>query len=198
MTVLQAPLLCDLGYPHGFVAAGTRAERVPVMPQQVHGVRVVHPRALAANAQADGLWTRDRAVGVRTADCVPVLLGVRGERLAAAIHAGWRGVAQGIVERFLARAGRRWSLTPRRWVVALGPAAGGCCYEVGPEVAAALGLPPRRGRIDLRELLRRRLVALGCTIELVGPCTICTSTWASYRRQGAAAGRNVAWIAVAP
>lgn len=183
---------------HGFVPAVAAAELHGIaLPEQVHGVRVVQP-GRQAGRPADGLWQTVRAsapIGVRTADCVPVLLHA-ADGTTAAIHAGWRGAAAGIVERWL-RA-RRWAGDPAHdWVAALGPAADGCCYEVGPEVMAAFGLAPQRGRLDLRGLLAVRLQALGCGIvERVGPCTMCGGPpWASWRRQGPIAGRNVAWIA---
>jgi copper oxidase (laccase) domain-containing protein len=186
------------GVLHAFESAAVAdAPQDLVLPQQVHGVRVVQPERLAGRP-ADGLWQRpDRPlrIGVRTADCVPVLLhGPDGST--AAIHAGWRGAADRIVERWLA-ARRRAGAPAEGWAAALGPAADGCCYEVGPEVAGALGLPARHGKIDLRLILAKRLQLLGCEIvERVGPCTICGGPpWASWRRQGPAAGRNVAWIA---
>lgn len=194
---LCSEVLTARGISHGFAPAG--AATIPSslhVPEQVHGVRVVQPGHLGG-LPADGLWLpagRRGAVGVRTADCTPVLL-LGPDGSVAAIHAGWRGVAGRIVERWLG--GRRRAGATGPWVAALGPAADGCCYEVGPEVAAAVGLPPRRGRIDLRHLLAARLTALGCeVVEFVGPCTICGGApWASWRRQGPAAGRNVAWIA---
>lgn len=194
---LSSKALADRGIRHGFEPAG--AATLPPdlrMPEQVHGIRVVQPSRLRG-LPADGLWLPAEgrgAIGVRTADCIPVLLAGPDDSVAA-IHAGWRGVAGRIVERWLAARRRAGVAGP--WVAALGPAADGCCYEVGPEVAAAVGLSPRHGRIDLRRLLAGRLLALGCeVVESVGPCTICGGApWASWRRQGPAAGRNVAWIA---
>lgn len=186
------------GVLHAFEPADVGATpRGLVLPQQVHGVRVVQPERLAGRP-ADGLWQRPNravAIGVRTADCVPVLLQAP-DGTTAAIHVGWRGAADRIVERWLTTR-QRAGAPADGWVAALGPAADGCCYEVGPEVAAALGLPPRQGTIDLRAVLAERLRGLGCEIvERVGPCTICGGPpWASWRRQGPAAGRNIAWIA---
>lgn len=192
---LSSPLLDAWGIPHQFFSnapAGVEAVR---LPRQVHGTRVVRPESLGERP-ADGLWTTraGQRIGVRTADCVPVLL-AHEDGAVAAIHAGWRGAAERIVLRFLGRSeglGRPMA----GWRAALGPAAGGCCYEVGPEVAVRFGRPGRRLRLDLRELLVERLEAVGVRCERVGPCTICGGPpWASWRREGRAAGRNVAVIA---
>lgn len=202
-TRIEARNLRRRGVRHGFVAADTGAlppaAWLPAglwLPEQVHGARVVQPQHLAGRP-ADGLWQRGpgRPLGIRTADCVPVLLAAPEAGMVAAIHAGWRGAADRIVERFLQRMIRR-GLPASVWAAALGPAADGCCYEVGPEVPAALGIVAAP-TVDLRRLIHDRLEALGVEdVESVGPCTICGgSPWASWRRQGASAGRNVAWIA---
>lgn len=207
--ILYSRELSAAGVPHAFcpgTGVGGEAVRLQpsprqpitawVAPEQVHGVRVVHVTRLGGRP-ADGVWSDAAgvAVGVRTADCVPLLLAAPEHGRVAALHAGWRGIAGGIVERFLGRQARV-GVAPQAWIVAMGPAAGGQRYEVGPEVAAALGLPARRGFVDLRALLSERLRALGISqIECVGPCTITAGPpWASYRREGSAAGRNWAWI----
>ncbi|XP_060085165.1 purine nucleoside phosphorylase DR_1966-like [Ylistrum balloti] len=168
-----------------------------VLPQQVHGYRVVR-RCYLADGPADGLWDYGSTarLGIRTADCIPVLLAT-STGYVAAIHAGWRGVVACIVERFLQRQ-LRFGREPKQWTVALGPAAGGCCYQVGPEVCEALGLIAEERYLDLRLLLAERLQQLGVgIIDFVGPCTICSKDgWASYRREGKQAGRNLAWIGV--
>ncbi|RMG42714.1 MAG: laccase domain-containing protein [Acidobacteria bacterium] len=200
----SARLAADPAVPHGFVAVPDGAPPV-WRPRQVHGARVVRA-GRGARAAADGALSADPSlrVGVVTADCCPLLLASEDGRLVAAVHAGWRGLARGIVEaavRAMARAGA----SPARLRGAVGPAAGGCCYEVGPEVLEALGLargtgPGGRRRIDLRGLLLERLAAAGVAegrVERVGPCTICSPDWPSYRRQGARAGRALAWIAPA-
>ena len=196
--MLKSALLENMGIAHGFYRHDetVRLGKDPILPQQVHGSRVVQPRSLA-HRPADGLWATSRqhvVMGVRTADCIPVLMAEPSGRVAA-IHAGWRGVAGQIVERFLERQ-QRHGIDPAQWHIALGPAADGCCYEVGPEVRVKLDGLARKGCVDLRALLRQRLTRKGVEeIETVGPCTICGgSGWASYRRQGAEAGRNIAAI----
>lgn len=134
------------------------------------------------------------AAMVLTADCVPVVLGAVGA--VAALHAGWRGLAAGVLEegvRALREVGGRGEM-----VAFVGPCAGVCCYEVGEEVHAAFGGVHRDGRsIDLRAIAHERLLAAGVTrVRDVAACTICDERYFSHRREGASAGRQgaVAWL----
>jgi len=131
---------------------------------------------------------------VLAADCLPVALGCEGA--VAAIHAGWRGLAAGVLEQgvtALRRLGARGPIG-----ALLGPCAGPCCYEVGPEVHAALGEPAAvRGPAALRAIAGRRLRAAGVReIAELGGCTICDERFFSHRREGGRAGRmaGVAWL----
>lgn len=182
--------------------------------RQVHGATVRRVRARDGSGghalafDADGHATALRGVGVMVlvADCLPVLLAARGA--VAALHAGWRGLAAGVLEegvRALGEVGGAGEI-----VALIGPGAGPCCYEVGAEVRAALGTgarPPApaalggprggRARIDLAALARDRLLASGVRrVERVGICTICDERMYSHRREGARAGRQagVAWL----
>jgi hypothetical protein len=131
---------------------------------------------------------------VLTADCAPAVLGAEGA--VAALHAGWRGLAAGVLEqgvRALREVGGRGEI-----VAVVGPCAGACCYEVGEEVHAAFGGAHRDGRlIDLRAIAHDRLLAAGVARVLdARACTICDERFFSHRREGAAAGRQagVAWL----
>jgi YfiH family protein len=173
---------------------------------QVHGVRVAVAEGACARAgtpaQADGqaTVTRGVAVTVMVADCLPVA--VAGEGGVAMIHAGWRGLAGGILGegvRRLHELGVRGPLS-----AALGPGAGGCCYEVGDEVHAAFsshGSAVRRGRnLDLKAIAARELERAGVHRVLdVGLCTICSdpSLFFSHRRDHGMTGRQagLAWLA---
>jgi YfiH family protein len=135
---------------------------------------------------------------VLTADCLPVALGTTGA--VAMIHAGWRGLAAGVLEegvRALEELGSGDEI-----VAIIGPGAGPCCYEVGPEVHAAFGgahrieSPPTR-RIDLKAIARERLLLAGVEdVRDIAACTICDERYFSHRREGARAGRQgaVAWL----
>jgi YfiH family protein len=76
-------------------------------------------------------------LGIQTADCVPVLLVDPVKRAVAAIHAGWRGTLKRIVEKTIGRMEMQYATQPKNVLAAIGPSIGGCCYEVGTEVAAA-------------------------------------------------------------
>lgn len=136
------------------------------------------------------------AAMVLVADCVPVVLAARGA--VAALHAGWRGLAAGVLDqgmRALRDVGGKGPVT-----AVVGPCAGACCYEVGAEVHAALGraAPTRHRRIDLRAVARRRLIDAGAAkVDDVRACTICDERFFSYRREGTRAGRQaaLAWLA---
>lgn len=177
--------------------------------RQVHGARVVTVPAGGkacdlAVIEADALIT-DRpgtAVAVSTADCVPVLLADARRGVVAAVHAGWRGLAGGVLEATLDRLVAGWGCQPEELVVVAGPAIGREAYEVGEEVVAALGhlegawwrpSPDRRPHLDLRaaagELLRRR------GVRQYTASTHCTrrdaALFYSYRREGSATGRQL-------
>jgi polyphenol oxidase len=109
--------------------------------RQVHSDIVHRVDSLATAqekaAQADALITRERGVllAVQTADCVPILLADTKNRAVAAIHSGWRGTLRRIAEKTLGRMQMDYGTQPADVIAAIGPAIGGCCYEVGSEVA---------------------------------------------------------------
>jgi polyphenol oxidase len=166
--------------------------------RQVHGAEVervlADVRPSASLRRADGQVTvlAGVAVMVLAADCLPVAIGCEGAT--GMLHAGWRGIAAGVIERGVAML--RELGCGGKIAAVIGPGAGACCYEVGPEVHTALGGEARRGPIDLPELARRRLLACGVSdVRLVGTCTICDERYFSHRREGGQAGRQagVAW-----
>ena len=162
--------------------------------RQVHGARVVRVTERPGDLEdADGQATalEDVAAIVLTADCLPVLLAADGA--VAAIHAGWRGLAAGVLEEGLAAL--RDVGGTGRVTAAIGPAACGRCYEVGDEVRAALGLEPlgRPAPIDLKAIARERLA--GVTVHDVALCTMHDEPFFSHRADGARTGRQagVVW-----
>jgi YfiH family protein len=182
---------------------------------QVHGaeVRVIEPsdeRLAVLPEHGDGLvtWDGGSAIGVRVADCVPVLVHDPEQNGVAALHAGWRGVAAGIVHVGAALLARR-SGTSAGMVAAIGPCIGVCCFEVGEEVVDALaqavpedGVVDRsraKAHVDLRLAVRRQLNAIGISddrIDDVGGCTKCDAErFFSHRRDGARSGRLLGAIA---
>jgi YfiH family protein len=185
---------------------------------QVHGTRVLDVRAgddpaRVAREEADGVCAADAgiAVGVYVADCVPVLFADPRTGAFAAVHAGWRGTVAGIVDATLSALARVHGSRPADLRVALGPAIGPCCFEVGPEVAVAFKValpgaaavvreePGRKPHVDLREALRLQLLAGGVPAEAIdagGPCTKCdpAGRFYSYRRDGGHTGQHVGFI----
>ncbi|HWF71997.1 MAG TPA: polyphenol oxidase family protein [Solirubrobacteraceae bacterium] len=170
---------------------------------QVHGTRVaVASGSAEASETADGQATITPGVAatVMVADCLPIALA--GEGGVAMIHAGWRGLAAGIVA---AGVGRLRELDVGGPLsAAIGPGAGGCCYEVGDEVRAAFsrhGAAVRHGRnLDLKAIAARELEGAGVeVVHDVGLCTLCSdpSLFFSHRRDRGVTGRQagLAWLA---
>jgi YfiH family protein len=164
--------------------------------RQVHGAvvrRVMGTEWETADEAADGQATarRDVAPTVLVADCLPVA--IAGGGAVAMVHAGWRGLAAGVLEegvQAVRRLGHGADLS-----AAVGPGAGPCCYHVGPDVHAAFGTAGPT--VDLKAIARARLNAAGIDhVEDSGICTICDPRYFSFRRQGEAAGRQagVAWL----
>lgn len=212
---LVAPLLAASGVAHGF---GTRDALEPAglrRPVQVHGARVAVLDASSTDdlGEADAVVSvlADAPVAVVTADCVPILISSESGRAVSAVHGGWRGLAAGVVEAAAAALARAAPGEALRAVI--GPHIGGCCYEVDLPVLDAMRRrfdasldeairPSREGHawLDLGALARVALlrsgVAPGAVASLPEACTRChPSRFHSYRRDGAAAGRMVHWIA---
>jgi YfiH family protein len=189
-------------------ALGLRAP--PCWLRQVHGIAVCDADALAADAEpeADAAVTRvaGRVLAILTADCLPVLLcSDDGARVGIA-HAGWRGLAAGVVEAAVARI----DAPPASLVAWLGPAIGATSYEVGDEVRAAFVdrdesaedafAPTRPGHwhCDLAALARRRLASAGVRRVFGGGFdTFADARFYSYRRDRET-GRFASFIWIEP
>ena len=179
---------------------------------QVHGsqVRVVRDAedTRSEREHCDALTTRAPGLllGVKTADCVPVLLGDARTGACAAVHAGWRGTLAEIVKRALASMREEFGTEPRDVRAAIGPAALACCYEVGHEVieafrakfpnADSLFTPTRDGHAlaDIQGANRQQLAESGVAPERIHAlplCTICRpELFFSYRRDRKLHGRT--------
>lgn len=183
--------------------------------EQVHGSEVVSVRAASPEPLiADGLhtWTPGLALAIQTADCLPVLLCERGGRAVGAVHAGWRGLAGGILQ----AAVEAFDSPPGQLLAWLGPAIGPDHFEVGGEVRAAfLGSPPLASSreavacfapgprpdtflCDLYRLAALLLRAAGVAeVYGGGRCTVCESRrFFSFRAEGVC-GRmaTLVWLA---
>lgn len=191
------------------------AEAARVSPEklfsvsQVHGAAVVEAPGVTSKTEADAVWTQTpgTAVGVRTADCVPILLqDVRSGRVAA-VHAGWRGVVAEIVARTLELwVARGTNLGDVR--AAIGPAIQRCCFEVDGDLparfAAGFGdevVVPVQGKVKRHLDLPR---AVGLTLARAGVaashvvtlphCTVCDARFFSHRRDRGVTGRHLSFI----
>ena len=194
----------------------------PVYLRQVHGNRVVRVGAADAGdhhaaQQADALFTTEPGVActIQAADCLPVLLAAPDGRCVAAAHAGWRGLAAGVIEAAVARVGDAARCEPQQIEAWLGACIGPRAFEVGADVLHACGVEPaavgaggaairfapsRPGKwlADLPGLARDRLERAG--VQHVSGGSWCTvedpSRFFSFRRDGTT-GRMAAaiWIA---
>jgi purine-nucleoside/S-methyl-5'-thioadenosine phosphorylase / adenosine deaminase len=186
------------------LAASLGLPSEPAWLEQVHGTRVVDPDRSAAGP-ADGAVTgeRGRVLAVLTADCVPVLVADREGRRVGVAHAGWRGLAAGILPAVVGAMG----VPGVRLIAWLGPAISAPAYEVGAEVRAAFVdanpaaagafRPGSAGRwhADLYALARASLAGAGVTaVGGGGECTFASeSTFFSHRRE-APCGRMASLI----
>jgi polyphenol oxidase len=213
MVVLLSTLLTEAGFAHGFPTRDTAdtelLEELSVdairQVKQVHGARAIEDKE-ADGAEADAIVSRSRhiAVGVRVADCVPLLVADEASGAVAAIHAGWRGLVAGVV-----RAGVDL-LGGQKLVAAIGPCIGPCCFEVGDDVAERIASVSNgasviasraedKAHADLRVAVRAQLRAWGVADDRIDDVPGCTkhdaARFHSFRRDGAKSGRMLSAIA---
>jgi hypothetical protein len=184
------------------VAANRRLLRAqlpaePVWLKQVHGTRCIAAATAAPNSEADAAFARSPGVvcAVLTADCLPILLCDDAGTVVAAAHAGWRGLAAGVIESTVAAL----DVPGARLLAWLGPAIGPQHFEVGGEVRetflahdpkaqqAFVALADGKWLCDIYRLAAQRLAALGvCRITSADFCTVRDARhFYSYRRDGA-------------
>jgi YfiH family protein len=166
-------------------AVGADADAL-ALNRQLHSASVHRAHPGARGEPGDGLWTDAPGVPMLalTADCLPIAL-VRDGRLAV-LHAGWRGLAQGVVEAGVAAIGGADA-------ACVGPGIGPCCYEVGPEVSARFEPDLTRDRrLDLWTAAERALRRAGArAVERADLCTAChPELFFSHRRDRGVTGRQ--------
>jgi hypothetical protein len=192
---------------HGF---GTREGNptADITLRQTHSSRVVNASGLRdRDREGDALVTDQlrTSIGVRTADCVPILLLDCRNRAIAAIHAGWRGTAAEIAKCTVEKMSRDFETNPGDLYAAIGPCIRACCYEVGFDVAQQFASvfpewdpDARAHKLDLAEANRRQMHAAGVNPERIFDSCLCTTCQSaqffSYRREPENPGRMLAAI----
>ena len=214
--MITAPNLSELEWLiHGFGTRDTQYPPAIVTVRQIHSCIVLEAEELSEGGseggEGDALICREpgTVVGVRTADCVPVLIADPVTKAVAAIHAGWRGTAGNIVAAAVARLCRDAAVLPQNLRAAVGPSIGPCCYETGPEVAQQFAPEFQSGtttsgtaHLDLRSANEKQLRDAGIiSIWKAGECTFCTSDYEgsryySFRRERENAGRMISYIGI--
>jgi len=192
------------------------AERLgsrPLFLKQVHS-DVVHfiDEMPQRTLRGDAAVTRlpGLLLAIKTADCLPVVLVEEKRRIIAAVHCGWKGTSQRVLEKVVLGMKERYGADPAAILAAFGPCIGGGCYEVGEDVRRTLveskfpaslfrPISGRSGKylFDLRSSNRIQLLKLGIkarNIFSVDICTHCDRKYPSYRRDRDATGRMLTFI----
>lgn len=204
-----------------WVEHGFASRQLPSWPGAYTSVKQVHSSVVVVAdgrsscvegsfcvEEGDALVTSDvqRWIGIRTADCVPILLADANRRVVAAVHAGWRGTSDKIITRVVETLTAAYGCNPANLVAAIGPCIEERCYEVGAEVSLRFRsqFPDRENltHVDLPEGNRRQLIAAGVQgekIDVSGLCTRCEApAFHSYRRDREQSGRMVSAIRLRP
>jgi polyphenol oxidase len=212
---ITAPNFAGLnGLVHGFGLWNSVYPAEITLAKQIHSAVVLDIAELEEGqiAEGDALISNQPGViaGVKTADCVPILLVEASTpeyelstRVVAAIHAGWRGTAENIAAAAVSALGARYGVRPENLRAAIGPSIGPCCYETGPEVARRFGPwypelahAEAAVHLDLAAINELQLRAAGISdVWKSGECTFCRADrYYSFRRQKQQAGRMLSFI----
>jgi YfiH family protein len=228
VTANRHRLLVELGLPDTQdlkatppALRGSKSTRSFLVPlQQVHS-NIVYRAELASLAEfpkaGDALVTREPGLllSILTADCMPVLLVDTKKQVVAAVHAGWRGAAQHILAKTLQAMTQYFQTRPQDCLAVVGPAIGGCCYQVGPEVSTSFQeefphlserffkpdeQAPGRGWLNLPAAARLDLQQNGLPAKQIfanPPCTSCQrQNYFSHRGDQGNTGRMMALVGI--
>jgi YfiH family protein len=164
-----------------------------VQSKQVHGTTVATwPRdadpTLTPEADAHVTIRSDLAPAVLVADCLPIILS--SESAVAVVHAGWRGIVDGVIEAAIERL-RTLGSDGDTLHASIGPGAGPCCYEVAGEAKERLRAHLVGDHADLKAAAGKRIADAGAdSLQDVGLCTICDERFFSHRREDGVTGRQ--------
>lgn len=191
---------------HGF---GTKSSVPPPVwrAKQIHSDRIVTLDGAGSlppseSVEADAVITdrQNQAIAVQTADCVPILMVAPDVSCVAAVHAGWRGTAENIVEKVVSSLVEEKGADLDQIHVAIGPCISAQRYEVGEEVAQHFFGENHKGKyhLDLMGANQEQLLACGLlpgNIDIIDLCTFDRDDlFYSYRRDGEGTGRQISWI----
>jgi len=168
--------------------------------------------AASQPVEGDGAITAlgGAALGIQTADCVPILIADKNARVIAAVHAGWRGIASRITENSVRKMTQAYGVAPEDLTAVIGPHNAVCCYEVGEEVVAAVNdsaailRKPEWAKAHLDQALanKRQLSEAGIPEAQILVSTLCTQCrpdlFYSYRQEGERTGRMLSVIGILP
>lgn len=224
MKLIQSELLSSVrGVRHGFsdkylegdagkLASELKFNEISFLKQVhsdiIHTVENRGPVELEGDAQVTGI--RGHAVGVVTADCVPILLCSQDAGVVAAVHAGWRGTLQEIPLKTVRAIKYKYGIEPESLVAAIGPSIGRCCYEIGSEVGTLFAQKFEEAdeylfksgsdkyHLDLQRVNELMLIEAGVPeVDVLNMCTKCMDDFYSYRGEGKGTGRQLSAIGIA-
>jgi polyphenol oxidase len=195
---------------HGFGTRDVNPE-ADITLKQAHSTRVYNVNGWRPQnrvKEGDALITDEagKSIGIRTADCLPILMLDCRTRAIAAVHAGWRGTGAEIVRSTIEQMASDFGTVPADLYVAMGPCIRGCCYEVGPEVAEQFAQwhpewaedATKARKVDLARTNHLQLRDAGVPADRIFDCELCTTCQSgqffSFRREPENPGRMLASI----
>ncbi|MDI1471150.1 MAG: peptidoglycan editing factor PgeF [Thermodesulfovibrio sp.] len=176
------------------------------LPIQRHTDNIIIIDKYSKPQVADSVLTDNKElfIGIKVADCLPVLLYDPVKKVIGAIHGGWRSTAKAILKKTILKMVATYGCKPSNILIAMGPSIKGCCYEVGDEVIEALKLETPsnefvlrvngKSHVDLATANLIQAISIGVKRENIWICSSCTrcntERFASYRYEGKKAGRQ--------
>ncbi len=182
------------------------------MPIQRHTDKVIVVESSLEPRIADAVLTKSKGIiiGIQVADCVPVLVYAKRKDVIGAVHAGWRGSAEGILKKTIRTIMARFYVDGRDIMIAIGPGIRWCCYEVGPDVMDSVRNATGEGEyykkkggkycLDLPAANRFQALSVGVpesNIWMSDDCTFChPDRYYSYRYSKGPTGRQAGFIGI--
>ncbi len=213
--------LLDIAKPDNHVSISLRSNKDEQftkiqLPKQTHSTEIINFQTLInPNIECDGdavLLKKGEAAGIKTADCVPLIIVSANNNFGVIVHAGWRGAVRGIVQNAVNSLTKASGSASSTLTAVIGPAAGDCCYQVGEEVTKELNnieslyfkkiLLKENNHFSVPKYVLNTLISEGIlaeNINLLDICSICGRnsgdlSYFSYRREGQKAGRNLSFL----